>query len=202
MLFFMKSFKYLSIALLAIVLVGQLWWPTPENHLREGDIVFRGTGIGVASLTLSKWTHCGILVKENDIWMVYEAIGPVKKTTLSEWKRHDVPYIFCVMRPKKELSAHQLKQIRQRLNSLSGRRYDNSYRWSDDRQYCSELVWKAYHAAGIDLSTPRKADTFLTFKILPKEVVDKVLRKKKINPNDPMVPPCDLVNSNFLKRVW
>ena len=58
MLFFMKSFKYLSIALLAIVLVGQLWWPTPENHLREGDIVFRGTGIGVASLTLSKWTHC------------------------------------------------------------------------------------------------------------------------------------------------
>lgn len=198
----MKTFKYLIIAFLAIVIVGQLWWSTPESHLREGDIVFRGTGIGVASLTLSKWTHCGILVKENGKWMVYEAIGPVKKTSLKKWKRHDVPYFFRVMRPKNELSAQQLMQIRQRLNSLSGRRYDNSYRWSDDRQYCSELVWKAYHAAGIDLSTPRKADTFLTFKILPEDVVDKVLRKKNINQDDPMVPPCDLVHSKFLKRVW
>ena len=34
------------------------------------------------------------------------------------------------------------------------------------------------------------------------ESFEEALRKKKINPNDPMVPPCDLVHSKFLKRVW
>lgn len=197
-----KTLIWSLVGLVIVLSIAQLWWPTPQSRLREGDIVFRGTTSMVAELTLSKWTHCGILIKENGKWMVYEAIGPVKKTPLCEWKRHDKPCFFRVMRHKQPLTSAQLNQIRRRCDSLSGRRYDHAYRWSDDKQYCSELVWKAYHAAGIDLSTPRKASTFLSFKLLPDKTINRIVKKKGISLNEPMVPPSDLVHSKYLKRVW
>ena len=106
------------------------------------------------------------------------------------------------MRPKQPLTSAQLQQIRRRCAGLSGRRYDHAYRWSDDKQYCSELVWKAYHAAGIDLSTPRKASTFLSFKLLPDKTINRIGKKKGISLDEPMVSPSGLINSKYLKRVW
>ena len=197
-----KTLIWSLVGLVVVLSIAQLWWPTPQSHLREGDIVFRGTNPTVAGLTLSKWTHCGILVKENGKWMVYEAIGLFKKTPLREWKRHDKPCFFRVMRPKQPLTSAQLQQIRRRCAGLSGRRYDHAYRWSDDKQYCSELVWKAYHAAGIDLSTPRKASTFLSFKLLPDKTINRIVKKKGISLDEPMVSPSGLINSKYLKRVW
>lgn len=192
---------FAALAFLSTILY--LWWPTPESRLHEGDIVMRGTGPGVAALTFSKWTHCGVLAKEDGEWVVYEANQSVRKTPLPEWKyRHHVPYIFRVLRMKEPLSDEQQQALFGYVKKQMGRSYDNAYRWSDEKQYCSELVWKAYHAAGIELSAPRCADTFLAFDLLPQKKVDAIMKQRGILPKEPMVPPCDLANSSLLKRVW
>lgn len=36
-----------------------------------------------------------------------------------------------------------------------GRNYDARFQWDDENLYCSELVWKIYQNAGIELCMPR-----------------------------------------------
>lgn len=184
----------------AVVLFVQMWWPTPQSHLREGDVVIRGTRWGVAFLTLSKWTHCGVLHNENGRWVVIEAGRGVRKTPLKEWRRF--PYIVKVKRARGRMDDARLRKISSKANSYVGRRYDNAFRWSDEKLYCSELVWKAYHSAGVDISKPRTMDSFLLFKILPESAKQKIIKRKHLSMDDPMVPPSDLVHSIKLKRVW
>jgi len=192
---------YPIIIIITIVcLIGQMWWRTPESHLKEGDIVFRGTGIGVAALTLSKWTHCGVVHNENGKWVVVEANQGVQKTPYNKWCKF--PYIIKVKRAKGGLSEANQNKVYQKLKTFMGRRYDKSYGWSDEKLYCSELVWKAYNNAGIELSKPRTIKTFLAYKILPKQKRESIIRRKHFIVSDPMVPPCDLVNSNKLRRVF
>lgn len=195
----MKRFKLMAIVTIAVLII-QMWWPTPKSHLMEGDVVFRGTGWGVASLTLSKWTHCGVLHNENGQWVVIEANQGVEKTPLKEWRKF--PYIFKVKRARTRMDEAQLKKISSKAGSYLGRRYDNAYRWSDEKLYCSELVWKAYHSAGVDISKPRTMASFLLFKILPESAKQKIIKRKHLSVEDPMVPPSDLVHSFKLRRVW
>lgn len=197
----MKSKKTIGFVLVAtlIVLLGQLWWPTSEKHFREGDIVMRGTGLGVLMATGSIWTHCGILHQENGQWFVYEANQGVQRTPWCKWKTHEFPYFTRVLRPKRPLSTEQSNRVISYCRHAQGCRYDKSYRWSDDRYYCSELVWKAYNNAGIQLSQPRTGQTFLAYYLPP---IRKRMIQKGVLPNEPMVPPCDLIRSRQLKRVW
>lgn len=176
-----------------------MWWRTPQSHLKEGDIVFRGTRKELAVLTMSKWTHCGILHKENGRWVVIEACHGVEKTSLEDWRCGN--RIFKVMRTRKKLTPEQQKAVLRYLQSNMGRSYDRAFRWSDDKMYCSELVWKAYHAAGIDLSKPRKAESFLLFKILGEKDRKMIMDHRGISMKDPMVAPGDLTHSIKLRRI-
>lgn len=199
----LKTKIWIAVGVIAALLIAQMWWRPSESRLQDGDIVFRGTNPALLGLTLSPWTHCGVLHKENGQWMVYEAIGTQhKKISLKKWRRHEAPYIFRVMRPKKALTDAQKSKIINRVSNLAGRKYDHCYSWTDQDQYCSELVWKGYKAAGIELSEPRKVDTFFVHKILPDAILEKIVKGCILKGNQPMVPPCDLVNSNKLKRVW
>jgi len=190
-----------SVAVVALISLLFLWWPVSESRLHDGDIVFRGTNWGVATLTASKWTHCGVVFKENGQWIVYDAVGKRSKPkTLKEWKRF--PYIYRVVRPKTPLSEQQLKKAKRYLKNNWNKYYDNSYCWTDNKQYCSELVWKSYHAAGVDLTEPRKVNSFLVYKILPEKAIKKIIKQKGFSIEDPMVPPCDLVHSTKVRRVW
>ena len=188
----------ITIIALIGILVGQFFLPVSEKHFREGDIAFRGTNGTLLLFTGSFYTHCGILHKENGTWYVYEAHKGVEKTPWKEWKKEQT--ICKVMRTRKPLTDKQKSKMMQKIRSMKGKRYDQGYFWSDSKMYCSELVWKAYDAAGIQLSTPRKGSTFFAshFRYAQKEM-------KKKNPNvmnELMVPPSDLVHSRQLKRVW
>ena len=62
--------------------------------LKEGDVIFQtdnyGQSLAVQKATLSKYSHVGILFKENGAWMVYEAIQPVVKSNFNAFiKRGD-----------------------------------------------------------------------------------------------------------------
>jgi Permuted papain-like amidase enzyme, YaeF/YiiX, C92 family len=72
------------------------------SQLCDGDIVFQQTGgeqgRAVQLATGSVWTHVGVLFKEQDRWMVYEAVGPVLSTPLDEWAAHGADGLWVAKR--------------------------------------------------------------------------------------------------------
>lgn len=58
------------------------------------------------------------------------------------------------------LTPEHLERLEAEGRRYEGRRYDRCFEWSDDRIYCSELVWKMYQRAlGIEIGrTQRLAD--------------------------------------------
>lgn len=122
------------------------------NHeYKEGDIVFQTTNSdqckAVQLATHSPYSHCGILFKENKSWHVLEAVGPVKVTPLDEWIEHGVDHKYVVKRLKNAeqvLTTDILKKMRREGDKFIGQDYDFTFEWSDQKIYCSELVWKIY----------------------------------------------------------
>lgn len=119
---------------------------------QEGDILFQSLPRvpiveAIEGCTKSPFSHCGILHKNaQGIWVVIEAIGPVRETPLPFWTMQGRGSKFWVRRLK---AAHQ-KQIPafiKAAKTYAGRPYDIRYRMDDEAIYCSELIYKAYRDA-------------------------------------------------------
>lgn len=133
------------------------------DQLRDGDIVFQQTGgeqgHAIQLATNSPWTHVGILFREDGRLMVYEAVGPVRTIPFDEWTVQGDDGTWVAKRwtgtddrDGAELRT-ALKGAGERFRSLP---YDLGFRWSDERIYCSELVWKMYaEGPGVHLCEPR-----------------------------------------------
>lgn len=131
--------------------------------LREGDIVFQNTGgeqgRAVALATGSPWTHVGILYKTDGQWIVHEAVGPVKHTPLNDWTAQGEDGHWTAKRwvqAEKRLDATALASLKKAGEQFNGLPYDLQFGWSDERIYCSELVWKIYkEGLGVELCAPK-----------------------------------------------
>ncbi len=138
------------------------------DSLMDGDILFQistsGQGKAIQLATKSPYSHCGILFKENNQWMVYEGVQPVKKTLLSEWINRGEGHHFVSKRHKlaSSLLTSDVKQkMKEEAKKLLGKNYDLTFEWNDDRIYCSELVYKIYQrGAGISVGTLQKLQDF------------------------------------------
>ena len=82
-----------------------------------------------------------------------------------------------------------------------GKEYDAYFEWTDNRIYCSELVWKIYkNAAGIELSQLKELKDFN----LKDPRVQKILKERYGNDiplEEKVVAPSDIAESNILKTV-
>lgn len=129
----------------------------PADYLpQEGDIVFQSlpqTPLvrAIEGVTLSRYSHCGIVARDGRSWVVIEAIGPVKETPLSDWIGRGRAKMVDVYRMEAEL-APKIPEIIRRARAYAGRPYDIRYRFDDERIYCSELIYKAVkQATGIEM---------------------------------------------------
>ena len=138
------------------------------DSLMEGDILFQistsGQGKAIQLATNSPYSHCGILFKENNQWMVYEGVQPVKTTKLSEWINRGDGHHYVSKRHKDAaslLTKHVKEKMKEEAKKLLGKNYDLTFEWNDDRIYCSELVYKIYQrGAGISIGTLQKLQDF------------------------------------------
>ncbi len=136
--------------------------------LREGDIVFQSFPSSqtkaIQLATKSKYSHVGMILRHNGNLMVYESVVPVKFTTINSWIRRDRNKHFLVKRLKNAdriLSKQNLAKLTARALTFEGKPYDFAFNWSDDKLYCSELVWKTFHRAlNIDIGNLRKMKDF------------------------------------------
>nr|WP_279343002.1 YiiX family permuted papain-like enzyme [Geothrix paludis] len=145
------------VALLLFAALRLIGAPLPG--LREGDILFQTSrspqSRAIQLATHSRYSHMGILFRDGRRWLVYEAVQPVKRTPLQAWIDRGVGGHVVVKRLKdrdQRLTPEVLGHMRSIGAHFLGRPYDLTFEWSDDRIYCSELVWKIYReGAGIEL---------------------------------------------------
>ncbi len=180
---------------------------TAVPELQEGDILFQTMGGGqsdaIALATKCVWTHVGIAFKDNGQWTVYEAVGPVKKTPLDEWiDQGDGHYIV------KRLDAYATKwdpatinKLRTSVTPYMGKAYDWQFLWSDEKIYCSELVWKMYEEGlGVRLCEPKALKDWN----LNSDLVQRTMKERygSAPPMDePMVAPATLFECAMLTTV-
>jgi hypothetical protein len=123
----------------------------PEAQLHDGDLIFHTSqsaqSQAIQLATHSPYSHCGILYQENGRWQVFEAVQPVKLTPLASWIARGKGGHFVTKRlrdAKTALTPAALQRLKPAGQPMLGHGYDLYFGWSDDRIYCSELIWKVY----------------------------------------------------------
>lgn len=116
--------------------------------LQDGDIIFQTSSSAqsqaIQLATDSKYSHCGLLFYHQDKWQVLEAIQPVKYTFIDKWIKRGKNSHYVIKRLDSELNSKQQKLLKTQAETYLGKNYDLAFEWSDNKIYCSELVWKVY----------------------------------------------------------
>jgi uncharacterized protein YycO len=103
----------------------------------------------------------GVIIHRGGKPYVYEAIATVRYTPLEKWTARGEKGRFVVKRIATGLSEEQAKKLRIAATAFEGKPYDLYFEWSDERIYCSELVWKMYRRAlGIEIGKRQKLREF------------------------------------------
>ncbi|MBL7859408.1 MAG: YiiX family permuted papain-like enzyme [Cyclobacteriaceae bacterium] len=163
---------------------------------RNADIIFQTSkssqSKAIQLATKSKYSHMGILYEIDGAFYVYEAIQPVKLTRLNDWIQRGENSHYVVKRLKdgeRLLTSENLKKMKQYGEQFQGKSYDLYFEWTDDKIYCSELVWKIYKAVlNIEIGALQELHEFdLTDKIVSDKMKERYgnnipLREKVISP--------------------
>lgn len=146
----------------------------------------------------------GILYVIHGKYYVYEAVQPVTLTPLEIWIRRGLNH-FCMVKRLKDASAlltpEILKKMRAEGEKFKGRDYDMYFEWSDERIYCSELVWKIYkRGAGAEIGKLKKIRDFdLSSPVVQKKMEERY--GKRIPWDEWAVSPADMLHSERLFTV-
>ncbi|MEY2539277.1 MAG: hypothetical protein QOG67_3017 [Verrucomicrobiota bacterium] len=229
----MKITRFLSLCVLLSIAVGLSASsganpsPTPAlagfavgevpATLRDGDIVFHDSGSEQSAvikiLTHSQYSHVGIYLTDAKGGFVYEAHNKVEKTPIAEWS--DRPR-HAKYPNKKPWRALRLKDHPDGLSStdaatlkafftpsIMGAEYDKKFQWSDDKYYCSELVWKAYNT--LENREVGKKETFRAFDFSSKEATDLATARyggvDKIPLDEIVITPQSIYSSDSLQLI-
>ncbi len=192
--------RILAAVLLFFSVAGIASAYTPE----EGDIVFQTSlssqSIAIQKATHSPYSHVGIVLFRKGQPYVFEAVQPVKFTPLKAWLARGKDGRFVVKRTRQPLDTTALAIFHRLAQRYEGKPYDLTFEWSDDRMYCSELVWKLYKAAGIELAPLAKLGSF----DLKDPAVQKILKQRygsNVPLDEPVIAPSALVDSPLLVTV-
>ncbi|MDR0881210.1 MAG: YiiX family permuted papain-like enzyme [Candidatus Adiutrix sp.] len=179
-----------------------------QTQFLEGDLIFQPStsrqSLAIQLATQSKYSHCGIVFKKNGQLYVYEALADMTWTPLQDWVNRGVQGHYVLMRLKNRdqlLTSTKLDAMKEAGLKLSSKTYDLLFQWSDDKIYCSELVWKIYdRGAGIPLTPLR---TFKDYD-LDSEIVQTLIKKRfgsNFSLSEKVVAPSDLMQSHLLETV-
>ena len=178
-------------------------------QFQGGDIIFQESRSSQSEALRfamhSPYTHMGVIFIDRHDSVVYEAVGPVKYTPLRKWVQQGAGGHCVVKRLSnagRYLAGDGIDKLKAAGESYIGRPYDFLFSWSDERIYCSELVWKMYEAAfGIEIGA---LQTFSDFDLSDPAVV-KVIKERFPNgiPEDEvLISPAGIFNSELLTTVY
>ncbi len=144
----MNRLRYLAIL---CIITASYAAAAPVLAVRDGDIIFQTSqssqSLAIQRATGSPYSHMGIIFFRGGKPYVFEAIATVRYTPLASWIARGKGGHYVVKRLKDAptvLTSDGLSKLHVTTHQFEGRPYDLTFDWSDDRIYCSELVWKLY----------------------------------------------------------
>ena len=204
----MKTRLFL-ILLIGILVIGSLWAYKPNAvEIKDGDIIFQTSKSDqskpIQIATKSIYSHCGIIYKKGNDLLVYEAVGPVKLTPLKQWIARGKNNSYVIKRLKngeKLITPDVLSKMKKVGDQLKGKPYDTTFEWSDNKIYCSELVWKIYQrGAGIEIGKLQRLKEFDLSNAIVKAIMKKRYRGK-IPTDEIVISPGSLFDSELLITI-
>ena len=179
-----------------------------EVELRDGDVIFQTStsaqSLAIQRATRSPYSHVGMIVHREGKPFVFEASATVRFTPLASWTAQGEGGRYVVKRLRPEagiITPDALVKARAIISRLEGRSYDLTFAWSDERMYCSELVYKIYeHALGVRIGELQKLRDF----DLADPAVEAKLRERygsDIPLDEPVISPAAMFDSPHLELV-
>jgi uncharacterized protein YycO len=178
-------------------------------QLKDGDIVFQTSrssqSKAIQLATGSKYSHMGMVLTHEGEQMVYEAVEPVKFTPLASWIKRGNGSHFVAKRLKNAdtiLTQENMSKLYSTVNTFLGKPYDLVFNWSDDKLYCSELVWKLFdRAANVQIGRLQK---LRDFDLSSPEVQSKLKERygQRIPLDETVISPGQMFQSNLLVVVY
>ena len=179
-----------------------------NDEIKNGDLIFQtslsGQSKAIQLATKSKYSHCGLIYKNGNEFYVFEAVQPVKRTPLEKWiaRGKDGKYVIKRLKNADQvLTPATLTKMKQVGDQFNGKNYDLTFEWSDDKIYCSELIWKIYQrATGIEIGKLEKLSDF----DLTNEAVKQKMQERygdKIPTNEIVISPAAIFDSELLTTV-
>lgn len=180
-----------------------------NKTFKDGDIIFQTSQSqqceAVRIATNSKFSHCGIIFIKDGKQYVYEAVQPVKMTLLEDWIEHGKEEKYVVKRLNNAstvLNKNTIEKMKTHGQAFNNKDYDIYFEWSNDKIYCSELVWKIYkEGANIELCPLQKLKEFN----LSDPKVKAILQERYGNSiplEEDVVAPSQIVNSKQLVTIF
>jgi len=170
-----------------------------------GDLVFQisksSQSKAIQLATKSQWSHVGVIVLKDNNVFVAEAIKEVSLTPLDLWIKRGEGSSYVVKRLRNN-SILDNELLCKETEKYLGKKYDFQFNWSDDKQYCSELVWKIFkRSQNIELST---LDTLGSYDFTNPIVYKKLSERygDSIPYNEPVIAPSDLFESKLLIEIY
>ena len=128
-----------------------------------------------------------------------------KLTPLQDWIKRGKGQHYVVKRLKNSeriLTSAVIEKMKEEGRKYLGKSYDSYFEWSDERIYCSELVWKIYkNVLDIELG---KLQRIKDFDLSHPEVNEKL--KERYGDNIPLdelvISPEQIFKSDLLKTVF
>ena len=194
-------FKALIVVLANLFVASGVLAYTPA----AGDIVFHTStsaqSFAVQSATHSRYSHMGIVLIKEGRPVVLEAVQPVKYTDLKTWLNRGKGQQYVIKRLTSPIKPAAVSKLDQEAKRYLGKPYDLTFEWSDDRIYCSELVWKLYKSAlGIELAPLAKLGSFdLTAPAVKAKLKERY--GNRIPLNEPVIAPSAIFDSTLLTTV-
>jgi hypothetical protein len=179
-----------------------------SDELKDGDLIFQTSrssqSKAIQLATNSKYSHCGIVFKEGDSFYVFEAVQPVKRTPLAEWIARGEKGEFVVKRLKnaeQTLTPDVIQKMKEIGKGFYGKNYDSAFEWTDEKIYCSELIWKIYkRATGIEIGNLEKLGDFdLSNKVVKQKIKERY--GEKIPLGELVISPASLFESDKLVTI-
>lgn len=137
-------------------------------ELQDGDIIFQTSrssqSAAIEMATHSEYSHVGILFFQDGAPYVFEASRTVRYTPFAQWVGMGEGGRYVVKRLREAdrlLTARAVENLRAAAAEFQGKPYDLTFDWSDERIYCSELVWKIYERGmGVQVGQLKKLRDF------------------------------------------
>lgn len=191
--------------------------PELQRELAEGDLIFQKSqsaqSEAIRQATGSDWTHVGVIVPGKGGYRVLEAAGRgVAPTSLADFVAKSEGRGIAVLRLQ-DAEGRITPEVRRKFQAVLrqdlGKKYDALFEWSDERIYCSELVWRAYkHSLGLSIGEVQTVGELEYQKPAVEALINERFRRKAAGSSregllqEKIITPAAMKKSNLLEIVF